>query len=558
MSGLCDSSAVDFCAACWPRGRSRPSSCSTPACPGSPPSIQPFNAVVTLDELGRALRRRRPRPPSCAPEDRGALHGLPVLIKDTQGTPPGCAALMAAPAMLRDNVPAADQGFVGTAAPPAPSSSASTNTRNGRRAAHPQPRFRRDRQLLRSHEVGGRLLRRLGGGARPAAWPRSPRARTPAGPYAIRPAMPASSACVLLLASWRSESAPSAASNLSTDGPMARNVADTALMLSVMASDDARDPLAYTLPGRAVARRAERWALPHPAELGASCASPSPRISASHRPSNSSAACSAIASTEARDRSYAGTPRGDADSHRGRRRLRGAAGPPSSWRMHGKNYKERPEMLGPQCARMSRKAFRAASLEDHARRRDDARTRIYRAFQTFFGQSDVLISPTITLSPRPWSELYRPRSTARRQKPYFHWLALAYAVALAGHPAISLACPSASTKPACPPASRSWGPRRGRRHRGLGLPRASRPRLRANRSDCAGRCLTWRGIVAAPPLSAAPSFLTWRPDAKPDDAPNRPKTSSVNNSHLSFSPLPLPHSHQTETSRLSVHHPVPS
>src|SRR5438477_521881 len=37
-------------------------------------------------------------------------------------------------------------------------------------------------------------------------------------------------------------------SGLSTDGPMARTVADTALRLSVLASDDARDPLAYTLP----------------------------------------------------------------------------------------------------------------------------------------------------------------------------------------------------------------------------------------------------------------------------------------------------------------------
>jgi hypothetical protein len=43
---------------------------------------------------------------------------------------------------------------------------------------------------------------------------------------------------------------------LSTDGPMARDVADTALMLSVMASDDTRDPLAYTLAGRGRARRA--------------------------------------------------------------------------------------------------------------------------------------------------------------------------------------------------------------------------------------------------------------------------------------------------------------
>ena len=32
----------------------------------------------------------------------------------------------------------------------------------------------------------------------------------------------------------------------------------------------------------------------------------------------------------------------------------------------------------------------------------------------------------------------RPRSTASATKSYFHWLALAYAVTLAGHPAVSL------------------------------------------------------------------------------------------------------------------------
>src|SRR5271166_951176 len=56
-------------------------------------------------------------------------------------------------------------------------------------------------------------------------------------------------------------------SNLSTDGPMARNVFDAALMLSVMASDDARDPLAYTLPGEMVRARPERWRSPQPADL---------------------------------------------------------------------------------------------------------------------------------------------------------------------------------------------------------------------------------------------------------------------------------------------------
>ena len=44
-------------------------------------------------------------------------------------------------------------------------------------------------------------------------------------------------------------------------------------------------------------------------------------------------------------------------------------------------------------------------LTDYARAAT-VQTKIYRAYQRFFAGCDVLISPTITVSPRPWSELY--------------------------------------------------------------------------------------------------------------------------------------------------------
>jgi amidase len=50
----------------------------------------------------------------------------------------------------------------------------------------------------------------------------------------------------------------------------------------------------------------------------------------------------------------------------------------------------------------------------------------------------VILSPAITISPRPWRELYPVEIDGRRTRTYFHWLALAYAVTLAGHPAIAL------------------------------------------------------------------------------------------------------------------------
>ena len=65
-------------------------------------------------------------------------------------------------------------------------------------------------------------------------------------------------------------------------------------------------------------------------------------------------------------------------------------------------------------------------------------TAIYRRWQTFFEQYDVILTPAITVSPRSWRELYPARIDGQPTRSYFHWLALAYAVTVAGHPAVSL------------------------------------------------------------------------------------------------------------------------
>ena len=65
-------------------------------------------------------------------------------------------------------------------------------------------------------------------------------------------------------------------------------------------------------------------------------------------------------------------------------------------------------------------------------------TQLYRRWQDFFATHDVVITPSITISPRAWSELYPAEIDGKPTRTYFHWLALAYAVTLAGHPAVSL------------------------------------------------------------------------------------------------------------------------
>ena len=66
------------------------------------------------------------------------------------------------------------------------------------------------------------------------------------------------------------------------------------------------------------------------------------------------------------------------------------------------------------------------------------RQNLYRNWQNFFQHHDIIITPAITISPRPWTELFPAEIDGKPTRTYFHWLALAYAVTLPGHPALSL------------------------------------------------------------------------------------------------------------------------
>lgn len=65
-------------------------------------------------------------------------------------------------------------------------------------------------------------------------------------------------------------------------------------------------------------------------------------------------------------------------------------------------------------------------------------TAIYQRWQGFFETYDIILTPAITVSPRSWRELYPAEIDGKPTRTYFHWLALAYAVTLVGHPAVSL------------------------------------------------------------------------------------------------------------------------
>ena len=113
------------------------------------------------------------------------------------------------------------------------------------------------------------------------------------------------------------------------------------------------------------------------------------------------------------------------------------------------------------------------------------------------------ITPTITISPRPWTELYPAEIDGWPTKSYFHWLALAYAVTLAGHPAVSM--PVGLDRSRMPFGLQIVGPRGGDAY--VLAVAAALEELLASDVRTARPVPDIEKLKAAPPISASPKFL---------------------------------------------------
>ena len=103
---------------------------------------------------------------------------------------------------------------------------------------------------------------------------------------------------------------------------------------------------------------------------------------------------------------------------------------------HDAKVRERPADCGPNVIANVEEA-RGYTLGDVAAAQA-AQQRLYLSFQQFFAEHDVLIAPTVGISPRPWRELFPAEVDGRPMQSYIHWLAMVYYVTLSGHPALSL------------------------------------------------------------------------------------------------------------------------
>jgi Asp-tRNA(Asn)/Glu-tRNA(Gln) amidotransferase A subunit family amidase len=213
---------------------------------------------------------------------------------------------------------------------------------------------------------------------------------------------------------------------------MGRTAADAALLLSAMISDDARDPLATTIHGRTVRRGSDVYP-PEQVDLASLRVAITPDFG--FAPTERAIAAALAEKTGLFRDVFAGAEDASpdcADADETFEVLRSLG----YLTNHLQNVRTRPADVGPNVTRNVEEGLRYSAQD--VSRAQARQTAYYRRWQAFFAGYDLILSPSITVSPRPWTELYPAEIDGKPTRTYFHWLALAYAVTLAGHPAISL------------------------------------------------------------------------------------------------------------------------
>ena len=388
------------------------------------------NAMVAHDDVASRAAAKAAEQAVMRGDMVGALHGLPIGIKDLTATA-GLRTTWGSP-IFRDHVPAQDEalvtnlrraGGIVVGKTNTPEWGAGANTRNAVYGATGNP-FDPSKSAAGSSGGSGVALATgqaplctgsdMGGSLRnPAAFN---------GIVGFRPTpglVP-------------SESRGLGWSGLGVQGPMARTVPDLCLMMSVMADDAGIDPLATTVHGRKMRHPGEFYP-PLPIDLSSVRAAFTPDFGFTPTEAHIRAVFAEKTALFRGAFAHAAdaTPdcTGSNEAFEVLRSMNFVAS-------HLEKVRTRPQDVGPNVRANVEEALRYG-IEDITQA-SVLQTTLYRRWQAFFRDHDVIITPSITLSPRPWTDLYPAEIDGVATRTYFHWLSLAYAVTLVGHPAISL------------------------------------------------------------------------------------------------------------------------
>jgi amidase len=286
-------------------------------------------------------------------------------------------------------------------------------------------------------------------------------------------------------------------SGLPVLGPMGRTVGDASLLLAAMASDDPGDPLATTVFGRTV-RRSEDFAPLPPVDLSRLRVALTPDFG--FAPTERLVAETFAEKTGLFRHVFGVTEDATPD----------CSGADESFEVlravgflasHLEKVRTRPQDVGPNVRANVEEGLRYTAQDVAVA--EMRQTALYQRWVKFFDRFDVILSPSITISPRPWSELYPAEIDGKPTRTYFHWLALAYVVTLTGHPAVSL--PVGLDANGMPFGLQVVG-RRGGDAAVLAVA-AELERLLAGDARTARPVPDISRLITAPPISESPGFL---------------------------------------------------
>lgn len=455
------------------------------------------NAVVTRD-FDRALDAARAREAEATGgATLGVLHGLPLGVKDTAETG-GLRTTFGSP-IYKDYVPERDErlvlclrdaGGIVLGKTNVPEWAAGGNTRNPVFGATGNP-FDPTKSAAGSSGGSAAALAcgmvPLASGSDTGGSLRNPAAFC--GVVGFRPT-PGLVPSERRGAAWL---------QISTLGPMGRTVGDAALMLSAMMGEDSRDPLSPVEPGRTL-RDPSAYARPPHIDLSRLRVAMTADFSFAPTERDIAATLrekSALLSGSFGRFDEAAPDCAGADEAFAIIRAVAALG------MLAKAAREHPDQVGPNI-KANVAEGESYSAEDVTRALN-LQTAIYRRWQEFFTRYDVLIAPSVTISPRPWRELYPAEIDGRPMRSYYHWLACAYAATLPGHPALSL--PVGRDRRGMPFGLQIIGPRGGDRFT-LGVAAALEEALASDERTCRPSP-DIDALRRAPPISSMAGFLSF-------------------------------------------------
>jgi Asp-tRNA(Asn)/Glu-tRNA(Gln) amidotransferase A subunit family amidase len=287
--------------------------------------------------------------------------------------------------------------------------------------------------------------------------------------------------------------------HLPTNGPMARSVADCGLMLSVLARADKDDPFTAVVEGR-TAWDARRFADLPRCDLG------SLRFAVTED--------FGFALVEGAMRRTFRTAIGA---------LSGFLGPVEEATpdcadadrifavlravmflgTHAKFVDQSPALVGPNVTGNVAEG-RLYTAEDVAQAMV-LQGAYHRRWQGFFETTDYLLTPAVTVGPRDWREFYPTEIDGVATESYYHWLSMAYASTIPGHPSITIPC--GRDENGMPFGLQIIG----KRHDDLGVlaVAAELESVLAGIPELAPRGPEIAALKAAPPLSEAEGFLSF-------------------------------------------------